>query len=145
MSDILVLVETKSGKIKKTSFELLSEASRLASQTGGSVKALLIGSGVSALAPETGAYGAAEAHVADHASLEKYNVERFASAISEAVKKTQPAVVLATASSVGRDVMPRIAARFNTGMMSECTKLTLSGDKLVGTRPIYAGKCFVDV
>lgn len=145
MADILVLVETKAGKIRKTSCELLSEASRLAQASGGTVKALLIGEGVSSVAPETGSYGATEALVADHAAFKNYNAERFTAVITEACKKTQAAVLLATASSVGRDVMPRVTARLGTGMITECVSMKLMDGRVAGRRPAYAGKCFVEV
>jgi len=144
-ANALVLVETKSGKIKKTSLELLSEGHRLASKLGGHLKALLIGEGVQSLGRETGAYGASECYVADHAEFKNYNVERYTSIVVEACEKAQAEVLLATASSLGRDLLPRVAARLNTGMATECTTLSVKNHKVVGTRPIYAGKCFVDV
>ncbi len=144
-ADILVLVETKSGKIKKTSFELLSEAKKLSGNLGGTVKALLIGDGVSAVAAETGTYGATEAYVAEHAEYKNYNSERFTSIVEEAAKKSGAVILLATASSVGKDLFPRVAARLNVGMISDCTKLALANGRMVGTRPAYSGKCLEDV
>ncbi|HLG20319.1 MAG TPA: electron transfer flavoprotein subunit alpha/FixB family protein [Bdellovibrionota bacterium] len=144
-NDILVLVETKSGKIKKSSCELLSQAKRLADSMGGQVKALVIGKDVSAVVPEAGAYGATEAYAADDASLERYNVERYTSVVAEACKKSQATAFLATANSLGRDLLPRVAARLNTGMITEVTGLSAEGGTIVGKRPIYAGKSFVDV
>ncbi|MFH1018215.1 MAG: electron transfer flavoprotein subunit alpha/FixB family protein [Pseudomonadota bacterium] len=143
--DILVLVETKSGKIKKSSFELLSQASRLGSSLGAGVKALLIGEGVRNAALEAGPYGASEVYVADHPEFRLYNAERYAAVAVETCRLGQVSALLATASSIGRDLMPRVAARLNTGMITECTALEARNGKLVGRRPIYAGKATVEV
>jgi electron transfer flavoprotein alpha subunit len=145
MSDLLVIVETKSGKIKGTSAELLSEGAKLATAMGGKLKALLIGDGVTQLAAETGGWGAVEALVEDHSEFKNYNAERYTTAVVDAVKMSAAAAVLASASSMGRDYMPRVAARLGTGMISEVTHLAVKDGKVCGTRPIYAGKAFVDV
>jgi len=53
-------------------------------------------------------------------------------------------LLLGTASAMGRDLMPRVAARLDTGMISECTALKVDGGKIVATRPLYAGKVLAD-
>ncbi len=143
-ADILVFVETREGKIKKSSFELLSEGRRLSSDLGGGLKAVMIGKGISGLVSEMGAYGVEEAYVADLATFEAYNPETYTSILKEAVEKSKAAILLGTASSTGKDLLPRAAARLDAGMMSECTALKVEGGALVGTRPIFAGKVFVD-
>ncbi len=143
--EMLVWVETKSGKIKKSSMELLSQASRLAGPLNTKVKALLIGDGVRSAASEAGPYGADEVLVADHAEFRFYNVERYASVVVEACRTVQASALLATAGSAGRDLMPRVAARLKTGMVTECTSLEARNGKLIGRRPIYAGKATVEV
>src|SRR5262249_26020820 len=124
-----------------SSYELLSEATRL---SPGNVKALMVGEGISTLAPETGAYGASEIYVGDHPDFKFYNVEKYSAAAVEAVQKSGATIFLATCSSMGRDLMPRIAARLNTGMLTECISLSVQNGKLTGRRPMYAGKCLVE-
>ena len=68
--DILIVAETAAGKIKKYSFELAGVAKELASKTGGSVHALLVGKGVQGIAGELGKYGVAKVHVVDSADYE---------------------------------------------------------------------------
>jgi electron transfer flavoprotein alpha subunit len=64
----------------------------------------------------------------------------YASAIAAAVAKTQPVAVLFGASSMGRDLAPRVAARLGVGLASDCVALSAEGGKLQATRPVYAGK-----
>lgn len=142
-NDWLVLVEVKGSKLKKASCELLSEAAKLSS--GGNVKALVIGEGLAGVEEDLGTYGVTEAYVADHAEFKLYNPERYAAVAVEAIEKSGAKNFLATASSVGRDLLPRVAARRNSGMITECTSLRMDGDKVVAQRPIYAGKVIVDV
>jgi electron transfer flavoprotein alpha subunit len=144
-ADILVWVESKEGKIKKASFELLSEAGRLATSLNGKVKAFLIGAGVAAGAAELGKYGVTDLYLADDPEFKLYNVERYAHALTEAVGKSQAQVLLATASAAGKDLLPRIAARLNTGMVTECTALRAENGTVIARRPIYAGKVLIDV
>jgi electron transfer flavoprotein alpha subunit len=54
-------------------------------------------------------------------------------------------VVLAPASATSKDVFPRLSVRLNAGLAVECTDLRVEGGKVVGRRPIYAGKALVDV
>ena len=61
------------------------------------------------------------------------------------IKKSQASTVLATSSSLGRDLFPRVGARLNTGVISDCTELKISGDNIEVRRPMYAGKCSVAV
>lgn len=148
MSDILVLAEYANGvskRIKKTSWELLSKAGELASQTGGKVAALVIGSNVEDLVPELASYGAQKVVVVSHPSFEKYNTLGFSKAFIEAINQLKPTIILGTASPLGKDLFPRVAARLQAGLASEATDVRLEGGKLKACHPVYSGKAIVDV
>src|SRR5688500_17274790 len=106
--DILIVAEHANGKLKKYSFELAGVAKQLAEKTGGSVHAILVGKGVQSLGAELGKYGVAKVHVVDSADFEHYNAEVWTNALAEAAKAVTPAVVLGTASAIGKDVLPRV-------------------------------------
>ncbi len=144
MANILVLGEHADGKVKKITFELVTKANELASKLGGQVEVAFIGGNV-ANAAEVGQYGAKKAYVVNNAALEKYNTEGFTKVIADLVGETKPQVVLGTASPIGKDVMPRLAARLDSGLASDCTNLDIQDGKLVATRPMYSGKAIVDV
>src|SRR6478672_5227682 len=62
--------------------------------------------------------------------------------MSKAISEIQPTVILASSSSLGRDLFPRVAAHLNTGVLSDCTELQISGDQVSVKRPVYSGKAF---
>src|ERR1700683_5425989 len=104
MSDILVFVEHKDGKLKKTALELLTGAKK----SGLSVHALALGPGSSALGSAVGEYGANTLFACDDAKLSLYNPEAYSAIISTVIKDKKPTVVLAAATSLGKDLFPRV-------------------------------------
>ena len=145
MSNILILAEHSNGKLKKYSLELAGKASELASKSGGSVTALLIGDGVDTLAAQLGHYAVKRVVVAKHADLAKYSGEAYAKILCDVVAKEGPCVILATASTLGKDVMARAAMRLKTGLASDCVSIEADGERIKVKRPIYAGKAVIDV
>ncbi len=139
---VLVIAETKESKIKKTSFELLSQAQNLGADD---ITALLIGEGVSNLAAELGHYGATQVLVADHALLSHYTTEGYAHVVKQAIDSIQPELVLFAASSNGKDLAPRLSARLDVGLVSDALELSHDGSKFVAVRPMFAGKAMAKV
>ncbi len=144
MSNILVIGEHSEGKIKKVTEELVTKAAELAAKAGGEVHVALIGSGVQG-AEGLGAFGAKKVLLLQNTQLQNYNTEGYVKVIADLVKEAQPAIVLGTASPMGKDLFPRLAARLEAGLASDCINLDVQGSKLVATRPIYSGKAFVDI
>ena len=145
MSQIIVFAEHENGKVKKTAFELLSKAQSLAPTLGAEVNAVVLGAQVSGLSDQLAAYGAKKVYVAESAELNRYNTEGYTTIISELIKAQNPVLVLSSASAAAKDFFPRVAARLKAGLASEVTDIKVSGSDIVATRPIYAGKAFVDV
>ena len=139
---IWVIAEQKEGRLKKVSLEMLSKAREMAG--GEPVTALLLGSGVEGLAAAMGPYGADKVLVFDAPVLKDYTTDAYTKVIADAVKEGDPAILLGPATATGKDLLPRVAARLNTGLASDCVNLRMEGGKLLATRPIYAGKCIVD-
>lgn len=140
--NILVIAETKDGNLRKTSFELLSQAQAL---KGTSITAALMGKGVAALASRLGHYGAHRVLVAEHDLLEHYSTDAYAKVIQEMVAEVQPDLILFAASANGKDLAPRLAARLNIGLVSDAVELSSEGDKFVALRPMFAGKAYAKV
>lgn len=141
MAKVFVIAEHRDGKLKKTTFELLGAASAAGHET----HALLLGEGVADLARELGQYGAKAVHLAQAPELKFYTSEAYAKVIVEVLKATNPDIVLTGHTPTGRDLMPRIAARMNVGLASDCTQVAFDGAKLKLRRPVYAGKATVEV
>ncbi len=140
MSNVLVFIEQRDGKIRKASFEALTLGREVAAKTGGALGAVVAGSGVGGLAPEIAAYGAAKVFVADKPELALYSCEGYTAALDAAVAAFAPAVVLVPATSMGKDVAPRLAARRKVGLLSDVMTLEVEGGRLVATRLVYSGK-----
>lgn len=141
MAKVLVIAEQRDNRLKKTTFELLGASAAAGNET----HCILLGSGVSSLAGELGHYGAKTVHIADDAGLKFYTAEAYAQVILSAVKALSPDVILAAHSPTGRDLMPKLAARLNVGLATDCISLKFEGNGIVVRRPVYAGKATVEV
>ena len=142
---IWIVAEQKEGELKKISFELTSEAKRLADQMGQSVTAILLGSNVKEKAPELGKYGANKVIVADDNRLATYTTDAYVSVIAQLAQSGEPAIILLGASVQGKDLSGRLAARLGVGMAQDCVDFSLENGNLVAKRPIYAGKAYATV
>ncbi|MFO0555964.1 MAG: electron transfer flavoprotein subunit alpha/FixB family protein [Polyangiaceae bacterium] len=141
MTSILVVSEISEGKAKKTTHSAITFAQRaLAAAGGGSFSILAIGAGATAAAGELAAFGAAKILVADDASLANYVAERYAPTVAAAAKGFD--VVVVTASSYGKDLMPRVAAKLGAGYAGDITEVVAAGGKLTYRRPMFAGNAF---
>jgi electron transfer flavoprotein alpha subunit len=145
-NNILVVAEQRDGQLKRIAFECLTAATEIARQMGGSVQAMVVGTTLPAeIGGQLGASGAQTVFLADDPSLAAYAPERFARVVAETVRRMEPAVVLFGATSWGRDLAPRVAAKLGVGMASDCTGFAVDSGRLRITRPIYAGKAIAQV
>jgi len=142
---IWIVAEQREGELKKISFELTSEAKRLADQMGQSVSAILLGSNIKEKAPELGKYGADKVIVADDKRLATYTTDAYISVIAQLAQSGEPAIILLGASVQGKDLSGRLAARLGVGMAQDCVDFSLENGNLVAKRPIYAGKAYATV
>lgn len=133
---IWVVVDQRDGKIRKVTFELLSEAARM----GDEVTAVLIGQGVAGAAGELGKFGADKVLVADDAVFANYNTGAYVAQMAAMIKEYDPAVILFGHTSLGKDLAARLAQKLEVGMATDCIKAEIAGGKGVFTRPVYAGK-----
>ncbi len=144
-NDVLVLAEIRDGAPKKISFEMLGEGQRIAERLGGRVHAVALGHGLGDVASTLAQYGAEKVFVADNPGLEDYTAEGYTNVLANLIKQTEPALVLVGATTTGKDLAPRLAARLAVGLASDCTGFTWQRGQLLFTRPIYAGKAIATV
>jgi electron transfer flavoprotein alpha subunit len=135
----LVFVENRDGKIKKGSLEAVSAARRLADALGRTVDAVIVGD--DAAAAQAARYGA-------HRLFRVAPADAFASrdavvALLEGlVRQESPAFVVASATAMGKDCLPALAARFERSVIQDATEAMVESGELLIRRPIYAGKAF---
>ena len=139
---VCVVAEYRDGNFRKVSFEVASEGKRIAEKLGASLCGIAIGSGVKDKAEELGHYGVEKVYVADDPQLEHYLAETYVPVVAEIVEKCNPSVLLLPASFNGKDLSARLAARLNTGLAQDCTRIVCENGTIRAYRPIFAGKCY---
>lgn len=146
MSKVLAVVEQRDGALRSTAREVVSTAARVASELGGSAEALLVGgSDVASLSEELGRWGAEVVHVAAHDALAGYHPDGHAAITHEVVEGGGYEAVFFAASSQGKDLAPRVAARLDVPLAADATGVEVEDGALVIVRPVYAGKAFTRV
>ncbi len=109
-------------------------------KTLGDVTALVFGSGVESVANAAFEYGADAVLLADDPALEDFRVEPYASTLSKLASEGSPDLILFPTTTRGRELAGMAAIDLNTGVLVDVIGLEADGDKVVATRPIYAGK-----
>jgi electron transfer flavoprotein alpha subunit len=145
MAKILAYVESRDNKIKNAGFETASTAVKYASELGVEAEILLIGNAVSGIAGELGSYGVKKVLIAEDDRLEKYSTTAYSKIIAETCKQRGADIIFISATALGKDAAPRVAARLEAGLAVDCTGLRTEGGEIIATRPVYAGKAFIEV
>ena len=127
--DLYVIAEQRDGNIAKVTLELLGEATILAADLKEKVYAVLMGNNVKDRAQELIEAGADGVIVVEDPMLEEYVTEPYAKALTAVIKNYDPNIVLFGATSIGRDLAPRVAARVHTGLTADCTHLDIDMNK----------------
>jgi electron transfer flavoprotein alpha subunit len=135
---IAVYVDHFKGKALPASWEAVGQARRLADDGGSSVIALAIGSGIGDLAAEAIRYGADRVHTADDPALADYRPEPYADVI--AAQAADAGILLFPTTTRGRELAGLAAIDLKTGAITDVTALEKDGDRVVATKPVYAGK-----
>jgi electron transfer flavoprotein alpha subunit len=139
--NVLVLSEVRDDKLRNVSLEALA-AAKTVSQ-GGTITAVVFGTSGNALAEQLGHYGANRVIVVNDDRLKQYTTDAYYQALVQIIREENPNALLLGHTAMGRDLAPRIAARMQWGLISDCTDVKADGDKVEFTRPIYAGKAFM--
>ncbi|MGI5997109.1 MAG: FAD-binding protein [Lutispora sp.] len=144
---VWVFAEQRQGKLMFTSLELLGEGRKLADKLGVELSALLLGSEVDGICEELIHYGADKVIYADHKLLQNYTTDGYTKVITDLINEKKPEIVIVGATNIGRDLAPRIAARLNTGLTADCTKLDIDEEQkiLLQTRPAFGGNIMATI
>ena len=146
--DYYVFIEQRKNKIMDVSLELIGEACKLKEKTPGyKVVGILLGHNVAPLAQEAIAYGCDKVIVVDNEKLETFIPEPYTKAMAAVVNEFKPDGLLVGASTIGRDLGPRVAARVQTGLTADATILEVDPENpesklLWFTRPAFGGNLF---
>jgi electron transfer flavoprotein alpha subunit len=137
----LVFCEQREGKLKTSCFEALSVAQKISGGKSEDITACIIGSNIRGLTDSLSEYGASSIFICDDEQTALYNPIDYSRAFSKIIEQAQPQVILGISSSMGRDIFPRVATKFNSGLLTDLTKIAIETEQFVGgTKPMYAGK-----
>ncbi|MCD1147438.1 electron transfer flavoprotein subunit alpha/FixB family protein [Peptoniphilus sp. KCTC 25270] len=144
---VFVFVEQRDGEIQKVGLELLGKASDLAKDLGQEVTAIFFGHNIKDKTENLIQHGANRVILVEDEKLKEYLTEPYAKCLSEVIRKYEPEIVLFGATSIGRDLAPRLAARIHTGLTADCTSLEIEDEtkNLMMTRPAFGGNLMATI
>jgi len=145
--NVWIFAEQRDGALTKVSHQLMGKARLLANTLGAQAEAILLGHNVEPLAQELIADGADVVYVVDHPMLEHYRTDAYSKVLSEVIQSKKPEIVLYGATTVGRDLAPRISQRIYTGLTADCTGLDIDESErlLLQTRPAFGGNIMATI
>jgi len=145
--DVMVFCEQRDGRVEKVSKELISKGRQLANELECCVRALVLGHEMKDDLNELIHLGADEVILVDEKELAVYMTEPYTKAMVQVVLDKKPDVILVGASTIGRDLAPRVSARINTGLTADCTKLEVDEEtkNLLMTRPAFGGNIMATI
>nr|WP_330369343.1 hypothetical protein [Clostridioides mangenotii] len=144
---VMVFVEQRSGEVQNVSLELLGKGKALADRLDAKVCAVLLGHNVKLLCEELIQYGADEVICVDDENLDVYITSTYTKAFCEVIKKKDPDIVLVGATTIGRDLAPRVSSSIETGLTADCTSLDIDDESngLLMTRPAFGGNIMATI
>lgn len=145
---VYVFAEQREGVIQNIAYELLGKARELADVLGEEVCAVLGGQNMEEGARELIAAGADRVLYMDCPELNDYLTEPYTQALTQVLNEGKPSIVLIGATTIGRDLGPRLSGRIETGLTADCTALNISDDEeknLLMTRPAFGGNLMATI
>ncbi|MBE6069118.1 MAG: electron transfer flavoprotein subunit alpha/FixB family protein [Clostridium lundense] len=146
-NDVWVIGEQREGKIHPVTIELIGEAKKLASEINKKVAVVVTGYEIDEEVSKLLNYGADRVLYICSPLLKTFSTDGYALSISNLILERKPEIVLVGATSIGRDIGPRIAAKIGTGLVADCTKLEIDPEdgKILQTRPAFGGNLMATI
>ena len=142
MNNVIVYCEIEEGSIVDVSLELLTKGKSLADQIGVQLDAIVIGSNLKDIGKEIFSYGVNQLFVADDPKLYPYQTLPHASIVSKIFEEEKPEIALFGATSIGRDLAPRIASALKCGLTADCTSLEIGDHEDKKAKKVYKNLLF---
>ncbi|MBI5701251.1 electron transfer flavoprotein subunit alpha [Candidatus Saganbacteria bacterium] len=146
--NIWVFAEHRDGEMHLVTFELLTEAKKLAADLKCEVAAVLLGDkNIEKNLSEIFSYGADKVYLSVHDEFRSYRTAPYSRTITEMIRKFKPEIFLMGATTLGRDLAARLAIRVNAGLTADCTALSIDPEKkiLQQTRPAFGGNIMATI
>lgn len=145
--DVWVLAEQREGEIASVTIELVGEGRKLADRLGRALIAVVNGYQMEKEAEKLLHYGVDRVIYAESPLLKHFSTDGYVKVFADLIQARKPEIVLVGATSLGRDIGPRLAARLGTGLTADCTKLEIDEEdsKLLMTRPAFGGNLMATI
>jgi len=156
VNNVFIYCELEEGKPAEVSLEILTKGRSLADQIGAKVEVIALGSGLQKVEDELFQYGADIVHMSDSKHLDPYLTLPHAAIVAGILKKEQPRIGLFGATSIGRDLAPRVSSNLKCGLTADCTELVIGDhynkkqdktykDLLLQRRPAFGGNIIATI
>ena len=143
---IWVFAEQRDGKLKGVTYELLSKGRELADTLKTELSAICFGHDIEEVSQLIGC-GADKVYLVDNPALASHQEDLYTGELVELVQKYKPEIIIAGATSLGRSLIPRVAAILKTGLTADCTELEIDTERrlLLQTRPTFGGNIMATI
>jgi electron transfer flavoprotein alpha subunit len=156
MNNIFVYCEIESGVIADVSLELCTKGRKLADQLHCQLEAVVIGANLSGIEKQLYPYGVDVVNIADDPRLEPYTTLPHTSVMIQLIREEQPQIALMGATTIGRDLGPRVSSALHSGLTADCTSLEIGDhedkknekiyqDLLYQIRPAFGGNIIATI
>lgn len=125
INNLIVYCEYEDGKVADISLELLTKGRSLATKLGVKLEALVLGDKLEGIENQLFPYGADVVYKVEDSRLYPYTSQPHASVAINLFKEIKPQVCLMGASSIGRDLGPRVSSSLHSGLTADCTSLEI--------------------
>lgn len=144
--EIWVLLEADDNKISRQSLALLEEGERLSSECNGQLHALFLGPAIEGIGREAGSRGAGKLYQFVDEGLRQYDPLFYEQVLLDLLKERQPLLLLALSSSLGSDLLPRLAFKLNAPLVTHCAEIEVQADgELQFSKPVQQGRLFATI
>lgn len=143
--NVLVIAEHDDGQLKTATLAAIACAKQVCADTGGGFDVLVLGDKIGAVAESVRSYGAAQVLTCDHPSLEHPLADKFAHVVAGAARERGVSMIVAAASTFSKDVLPRVAALLDAGMLSDVVAVASDADDFTFQRVMFAGNAVATV
>lgn len=149
-NNLIVYCEFEDGKVADVSLELLTKGRQLADKLGIKLEAVVAGDNLKDVEKQILPYGVDTVYKFDDKRLSPYTSLPHSSLLINLFKEKQPRIAFMGATSIGRDLGPRVSSSLHSGLTADCTQLEIGDytdartgaeykDLLYQIRPAFGG------
>lgn len=144
---VWTLGEMREGEIHSVSYELLAWGRGLADKLGVELSSIIIGHNVKDKVKELIYRGADKVYVVDNPALKDFRADPYSEILTSLVEEYKPEIFIASATTLGRTVMPICMVKLETGLTADCTGLDIDLNErlLIQTRPAIGGNVMATI